>query len=103
MIHEGYSGLLLSLVDNHITPTTYKRPERPKDHLSSTAQIDIIKGKGRALIILLHGAPGTGKTSTAEAIAAYTAKPLYALTCGDIGKKIFCQVDRYCGHSLLLL
>jgi hypothetical protein len=28
---------------------------------------DIVKGKGRGLIILLHGAPGVGKTSTAGA------------------------------------
>ena len=27
---------------------------------------DIISGKGKGLIILLHGSPGTGKTLTAE-------------------------------------
>jgi AAA+ superfamily predicted ATPase len=32
-----------------------------------------------------HGPPGSGKTSTAETIAAYTRRPLYSLTCGDIG------------------
>lgn len=30
-----------------------------------TFTADIVKGKGKGLIILLHGAPGVGKTSTA--------------------------------------
>jgi uncharacterized protein DUF7025/ATPase family protein associated with various cellular activities (AAA) len=46
---------------------------------------DIIEGKGNGLIILLHGGPGTGKTLTAETIAEHVKKPLYRVTCGDIG------------------
>lgn len=46
---------------------------------------DIIEGKGNGLIMLLHGSPGTGKTLTAESIAEFTKKPLYRVTCGDIG------------------
>ncbi|KAI0139830.1 AAA family ATPase [Xylariaceae sp. FL1272] len=46
---------------------------------------DIIEGKGNGLILLLHGSPGTGKTLTAESIAELTRKPLYRVTCGDIG------------------
>lgn len=41
---------------------------------------------GKGLIILLHGEPGVGKTSTAECIAEYTRRPLFAVTCGDIGQ-----------------
>jgi SpoVK/Ycf46/Vps4 family AAA+-type ATPase len=37
---------------------------------------------------MLHGPPGTGKTSTVETIATYTGKPLYAITCGDIGMTV---------------
>ncbi|KAK0610354.1 P-loop containing nucleoside triphosphate hydrolase protein, partial [Bombardia bombarda] len=42
---------------------------------------------GLGCIILLHGVPGVGKTSTAdiECVAAHTNKPLYPITCGDIG------------------
>ncbi|KAK3364547.1 P-loop containing nucleoside triphosphate hydrolase protein, partial [Lasiosphaeria hispida] len=46
---------------------------------------DLVQSKEQGLIILLHGPPGSGKTSTAETIAAYTWRPLYSLTCGDLG------------------
>lgn len=46
---------------------------------------DIVQGKGTGLILLLHGAPGVGKTSTAECIAELTRRPLFPITCGDIG------------------
>ncbi|APA16115.1 hypothetical protein sscle_16g108850 [Sclerotinia sclerotiorum 1980 UF-70] len=47
--------------------------------------MDLVQGKGRGCVILLHGVPGVGKTSTAECVAAYTKKLLYSITCGDIG------------------
>ncbi|GME34082.1 hypothetical protein EJ04DRAFT_568860 [Neofusicoccum parvum] len=31
-----------------------------------TESLDLVRGKGRGLTILLHGVPGVGKTSTAE-------------------------------------
>ncbi|KAL8930795.1 MAG: hypothetical protein Q9208_000336 [Pyrenodesmia sp. 3 TL-2023] len=54
----------------------------PKDR----HQVDLVRGKGKGLIILLHGVPGVGKTSTAECVAAYTKRPLFPITCGDIGQ-----------------
>lgn len=50
-----------------------------------SADFDVVRGKGRGLIILLHGVPGVGKTSTAECIAESTGKPLFPITCGDLG------------------
>jgi hypothetical protein len=47
--------------------------------------LDVIQGKGTGLFILLHGVPGVGKTATAEAIAQANGKPLFKITCGDIG------------------
>lgn len=58
-----------------------------KTHLSDTgnSSADLIEGKGNGLVILLHGGPGTGKTLTAESVAEMAERPLYRLTCGDIG------------------
>lgn len=56
-----------------------------EERLSSERSTDIISGKGNGLIMLLHGGPGTGKTFTAESVAEMAEKPLYNVTCGDIG------------------
>ncbi|KAI1654075.1 P-loop containing nucleoside triphosphate hydrolase protein [Daldinia decipiens] len=55
------------------------------DQVESTRSTDLISGKGNGLIMLLHGGPGTGKTLTAESVAEIARKPLYPVTCGDIG------------------
>nr|RBR00950.1 hypothetical protein FVER53263_01636 [Fusarium verticillioides] len=55
--------------------------------LETDQTTDLIQGKGNGLIILLHGRPGTGKTFTAESVAELAEKPLFRVTCGDIGTK----------------
>ncbi|KAL0768205.1 hypothetical protein CaCOL14_009180 [Colletotrichum acutatum] len=45
---------------------------------------DFIKNKGEGRIFLLHGAPGVGKTCTAECVAELTNRPLISLTSGDL-------------------
>ncbi|KAH7104373.1 P-loop containing nucleoside triphosphate hydrolase protein [Auriculariales sp. MPI-PUGE-AT-0066] len=52
---------------------------------SSSGFDDIIVGKGRGLIGLLAGPPGSGKTLTAEAVAETTRRPLYAVSVGELG------------------
>ncbi|KAH7010301.1 P-loop containing nucleoside triphosphate hydrolase protein [Ilyonectria destructans] len=63
-------------------------------HTSVKKMDDIIAGKGNGLIVLLHGSPGTGKTLTAESVAEIAAKPLYRVTCGDIGTETS-DVEKY--------
>ncbi|KAI1458496.1 hypothetical protein F4805DRAFT_456837 [Annulohypoxylon moriforme] len=58
---------------------------RDRESGSRDEQSDIIRGKGKGLIILLHGAPGVGKTTTAEGIAELFNRPLFQITCGDLG------------------
>lgn len=46
---------------------------------------DIISGKGKGIICLFSGPPGSGKTLTAEAVAETTQRPLYSVSAGDLG------------------
>lgn len=55
-------------------------------YVDKTARLDdLVAGKGAGLVALLHGDPGSGKTLTAECVADSFEKPLYQVTCGDIG------------------
>ena len=46
---------------------------------------DVVQGKGKGLVSVLHGPPGTGKTLTAEGIAELLKCPLYMVTAGELG------------------
>lgn len=46
---------------------------------------DFVPGKGQGQIVLLHGKPGVGKTTSAECVAELTKRPLLTITCGDLG------------------
>ncbi|KAI0014590.1 P-loop containing nucleoside triphosphate hydrolase protein [Xylariomycetidae sp. FL0641] len=83
-ISTKYRRLLVSLVDSH-TSDTSQLAQNPSRDTPALNQLDLVRGKGMGLNILLHGPPGTGKTSTAETIAAYTGRSLYSITCGDLG------------------
>ncbi|SPO04285.1 related to TOB3 (member of AAA-ATPase family) [Cephalotrichum gorgonifer] len=72
-----------------------------RNHLSSRVSTDVIEEKGNGLIILLHGGPGTGKTLTAESVAELAEKPLYRVTCGDMGTDAE-SVERYLDSVLYI-
>jgi hypothetical protein len=82
VLEDDIKKTVLALVRNH---ERQLGPGGTKDGAPSS--IDLVQGKGRGLIILLHGEPGVGKTSTAECVAALTRRPLFPVTCGDIGDK----------------
>lgn len=48
---------------------------------------DVIKGKGKGIIMLLSGPPGVGKTLTAESVAENMKVPLYCMSAGDLGEQ----------------
>ncbi|KIW07003.1 uncharacterized protein PV09_01898 [Verruconis gallopava] len=56
--------------------TSHRYPDHARDEAS-------LKGKG--LIMLLHGTPGSGKTLTAELTAEQTKRPLLKLSTGELG------------------
>jgi flagellar biosynthesis GTPase FlhF len=96
VIPDTYRDLLISVIESY-SPNSKLRRDASQPKISS--QMDIVRGKGRGLIILLHGPPGVGKTSTAETIAAYTKRPLYVLTSGDIGLTSS-DIERICHITL---
>ncbi|KAF2479498.1 P-loop containing nucleoside triphosphate hydrolase protein [Neohortaea acidophila] len=58
--------------------------ESHKFHGAKTID-DVVQGKGKGLVAVLHGPPGTGKTLTAEGIAELLKCPLYMVSAGELG------------------
>ncbi|KAJ6264061.1 hypothetical protein Dda_0202 [Drechslerella dactyloides] len=71
VLPEETKELICGLVESHITNHS---------HFD-----DFVEGKGKGLISVLHGAPGLGKTMTAETVAEYTRSPLYTVSAGSLG------------------
>ncbi|KAL7927007.1 hypothetical protein ACQKWADRAFT_279274 [Trichoderma austrokoningii] len=82
-IHGDYKDVVRSLVMSHFRKKELER--RYVDAATEGPGQDLIQGKGRGLVVLLHGVPGVGKTATAEAVAMENKKPLFVITCGDLG------------------
>lgn len=81
VLPDGHKETLLALVQTH------SKGKKPETGLKAeNRQMDLVRGKGKGLIILLHGEPGVGKSSTAESVAEFTGRPLFQVTCGDIGE-----------------
>lgn len=88
VLDEGKKELIQALVTVHL---------EGKVKMKS----DFMTGKGEGLLILLHGGPGTGKTLTAESVAELAARPLYRVTCGDIGTDPE-EVEKYLNSVLFI-
>lgn len=80
IINRNHEAIFRALVESH-----FIRKEINETRGIATISQDIVQNKGRGLVILLHGVPGVGKTSTAETIASHFQKPLLLTTCGDLG------------------
>lgn len=72
VLPDNHKSIVKALVSSHAF-----HPSRSID--------DIISGKGKGLVAVLHGPPGTGKTLTAEGIADLLKCPLYMVSAGDLG------------------
>jgi len=82
-IRKHYKSLIKAVIHQHLEMKKIQREAMSSDR--TTTNQDIIRNKGKGLVILLHGAPGVGKTATAEALAHSYQKPLFPITCGDLG------------------
>ena len=81
VIPETHKDTVLALVKDRAL-----RPGDEGNQNNVSSSVDLVRGKGKGLIILLHGEPGVGKTSTAECVADHSKRPLFPITCGDIGE-----------------
>lgn len=86
VLPDGHKKLLQAVVKNQVGDP--ERTSSGQEEDPDEFQMDVVKGKGKGLIILLHGAPGVGKTSTAECVAAQLKRPLLPITCGDISTQV---------------
>ncbi|KAH6867876.1 hypothetical protein B0T10DRAFT_569217 [Thelonectria olida] len=75
VLPKGHREMVRSLVTQHFRD---KQSALAKEERSISS---VVKGR----IVLLHGAPGVGKTTTAEGVAELFKKPLFQVTYGDLG------------------
>lgn len=61
-IDDQYKRLIIALVKSH-----FDKLESEKRTGAEISSQDLIWGKGKGIVILLHGFSGVGKTATAEA------------------------------------
>ncbi|KAI0098140.1 P-loop containing nucleoside triphosphate hydrolase protein [Nemania sp. FL0031] len=81
-----YKDLVLSFVESQLA-----KQEKQFD--------DFVEGKGQGVVMLLAGAPGIGKTLTAESVAEEMHAPLYSVTAGELGSSIS-EVEESLGKIL---
>lgn len=72
VLPDGQKSIVKALVESH------------KYEAARTID-DVVQGKGKGLVAVLHGPPGTGKTLTAEGIAELLKCPLYMVSVGELG------------------
>ncbi|KAI0134856.1 hypothetical protein F4814DRAFT_2258 [Daldinia grandis] len=78
---DAYNSLVLQSNTKEIVKALV---ESHKYHPAASID-DVIQGKGKGLVAVLHGPPGTGKTLTAEGISELLKCPLYMVSAGDLG------------------
>ncbi|KAI0536997.1 hypothetical protein GGR58DRAFT_473532 [Xylaria digitata] len=77
VLPPGHGDMVKSMIRQHLR-------DRKLSSINGD-KTDVVRGKGRGLIMLLHGVPGVGKTSTAECVADLFRRPLFQITSGDLG------------------
>jgi ATPase family associated with various cellular activities (AAA) len=83
---DDHKRVIQAAVHSHL------RRKRIERNIESSKGVDVrtqdfIMGKGRGLLVMLHGEPGVGKTATAEAVAQSTERPLFPISCSDLAER----------------
>lgn len=80
--NDAFQQLVLSQSRKSLVHSLVRQHKARKDAFD-----DVVQGKGKGLIGLLSGKPGSGKTLTAESISQLTRQPLYTVSAGELGEK----------------
>ncbi|KAK5328091.1 hypothetical protein LTR70_001412 [Exophiala xenobiotica] len=80
--NDAFSQLVLSQNRKQMVHSLVRQHKKRKQAFD-----DVVEGKGKGLIGLLSGKPGSGKTLTAESISQLTRQPLYTVSAGELGEK----------------
>lgn len=84
-LEEKYKNTLMAFITNHESSRKQRIQQLGKSPDAMPDTFDVVEGKGKGLAILLHGAPGVGKTLTAETVAMATGRPLVVVSVSDLG------------------
>lgn len=79
---NAFEQLVLSASRKNLVHSLVRQHKKRKETFD-----DVVQGKGKGLIGLLSGRPGSGKTLTAESISQLTQQPLYTVSAGELGEK----------------
>ena len=71
VLPEEHKRMVRALVQSHAMGSRSVAADDPKERAAPRREMDAVRGKGKGLVILLHGVPGVGKTSTGMTIALY--------------------------------
>lgn len=80
--NDAFQQLVLAQSRKSLVHSLVRQHKARKDTFD-----DVVQGKGKGLIGLLSGKPGSGKTLTAESISQLTRQPLYTVSAGELGEK----------------
>lgn len=76
ILPDDRTEIIKALVQSHKRRGIAAPGQQDIDSGDTAYSADVIKGKGQGLLILLHGPPGVGKTSTAGSNRLYSYQSL---------------------------
>lgn len=112
VLPQGHKPLVLALVSALGGPENELPPNTSNAHKTQYESVSAIsRSRRRCLTVLMHGAPGTGKTHLVEGVADRLRRPLFVINCAELGtveRGAIAKLEHWFGlakkwHCVLLL